>query len=219
MGESPKFVFNVGSPSIDMIYKKQIISKNNLEKKYKIKFTGNDILLIQHPITTEPEKSKNQILVLTKGILKTKQTVFAIAPNSDAGGLIIFNVLQKYSKDLHFFQLYKSIPRKDYLGMLKYGGMLIGNSSSGIIEASYFNIPVVNIGIRQDGRESGNNIINTNNSPNSITNGIKKALRFKDKQFEMNKIYGNGKASKKIVKILESISIDKRLIQKQIQYD
>jgi len=97
--------------------------------------------------------------------------------------------------------------------------MLIGNSSSGIIEASYFNIPVVNIGIRQDGRESGNNTINTNNSTNSITNGIKKAIRFKDKQFKMNKIYGDGKASEKIIKILENISIDKRLIQKQIQYE
>ena len=103
--------------------------------------------------------------------------------------------------------------------MLKYGGMLIGNSSSGIIEASYFNIPVVNIGIRQDGRESGKNVINTNTTHTSIINGIKKAIKFKNKKFKMNKIYGNGNTSKKIIKILENITIDKRLIQKQIQYE
>ena len=103
--------------------------------------------------------------------------------------------------------------------MLKYGGMLIGNSSSGIIEAGYFNIPVVNIGIRQESRESGNNVINTNNTPNSIMTGIKKAFNLKNKKFRMNKIYGNGKSSEKIIGILENISIDKRLIQKQIQYE
>jgi len=219
MGENPKYVFHTGSPSIDEIVNQSISNKKTLEKKYKICFSGDEIILVFHPVTTEIEKTQHDITNLLNSVSKFKREVIAIAPNSDAGGQIIFNTLQEYSKNHYFFQLYKSIPRKDYLGMLKYGGMLIGNSSSGIIEASYFNIPVVNIGIRQDGRESGNNTINTNNSINSITNGIKKAVRFKDKQFKMNKIYGNGKASEKIIKILENISIDKRLIQKQIQYE
>jgi UDP-hydrolysing UDP-N-acetyl-D-glucosamine 2-epimerase len=219
MGENPKYVFHTGSPSIDEIVNQSISNKKTLEKKYKVCFSGDEIILVFHPVTTETEKTQHDITNLLNSVSKFKREVIAIAPNSDAGGQIIFNTLQEYSKNHYFFQLYKSIPRKDYLGMLKYGGMLIGNSSSGIIEASYFNIPVVNIGIRQDGRESGNNTINTNNSINSITNGIKKAVRFKDKQFKMNKIYGNGKASEKIIKILENISIDKRLIQKQIQYE
>ena len=219
MGENPKYIFHTGSPSIDEIANQNISNKKTLEKKYKVCFSGNEIILVFHPVTTEIEKIQQNITNLLNSVSKFKKEIIAIAPNSDAGGKIIFDTLQKYSKNYYFFQLYKSIPRKDYLGMLKYGGMLIGNSSSGIIEASYFNIPVVNIGIRQDGRESGNNVINTNNSINSITNGIKKAIRLKDKQFEMNKIYGNGKASKRIIKILENISIDKRLIQKQIQYN
>jgi UDP-hydrolysing UDP-N-acetyl-D-glucosamine 2-epimerase len=219
MGENPKYVFHTGSPSIDEIVNQSISNKKTLEKKYKVCFSGDEIILVFHPVTTETEKTQHDITNLLNSVSKFKREVIAIAPNSDAGGQIIFNTLQEYSKNHCFFQLYKSIPRKDYLGMLKYGGMLIGNSSSGIIEASYFNIPVVNIGIRQDGRESGNNTINTNNSTNSITNGIKKAIRFKDKQFKMNKIYGDGKASEKIIKILENISIDKRLIQKQIQYE
>jgi UDP-N-acetylglucosamine 2-epimerase len=102
--------------------------------------------------------------------------------------------------------------------MLKNGGVLVGNSSSGVIEAGYFDISVVNIGIRQDGREHGNNVIDVTNETNSIINGIEKAFKLKNKKFRRNNIYGDGKSSEKIVKHLEKIIIDKKLIQKQIFY-
>jgi len=219
MGEDPKYIFCTGSPSIDEVVNENITNRKYLEKKYKMCFSGNEIILIFHPVTTEIEKAEQHITNLLNSAIKFKNQIIAIAPNSDAGGQIIFNTLQKYSKNYSLIKLYKSIPRRDYLGMLKYGGILVGNSSSGIIEAGYFNIPVVNIGIRQESRESGNNVINTNNTPNSIMTGIKKAFNLKNKKFRMNKIYGNGKSSEKIIGILENISIDKRLIQKQIQYD
>ncbi len=219
MGEDPKYIFCTGSPSIDEVVNENITNRKYLEKKYKMCFSGNEIILIFHPVTTEIEKAEQHITNLLNSTIKFKNQIIAIAPNSDAGGQIIFNTLQKYSKNYSLIKLYKSIPRRDYLGMLKYGGILVGNSSSGIIEAGYFNIPVVNIGIRQESRESGNNVINTNNTPNSIMTGIKKAFNLKNKKFRMNKIYGNGKSSEKIIGILENISIDKRLIQKQIQYD
>ena len=219
MGEDPKYIFCTGSPSIDDVVNKNITNRKYLEKKYKMCFSGNEIILIFHPVTTEIEKAEQHITNLLNSAIKFKNQIIAIAPNSDAGGQIIFNTLQKYSKNYSLIKLYKSIPRRDYLGMLKYGGILVGNSSSGIIEAGYFNIPVVNIGIRQESRESGNNVINTNNTPNSIMTGIKKAFNLKNKKFRMNKIYGNGKSSEKIIGILENISIDKRLIQKQIQYE
>ena len=219
MGEDPKYIFCTGSPSIDEVVNENITNRKYLEKKYKMCFSGNEIILIFHPVTTEIEKAEQHITNLLNSAIKFKNQIIAIAPNSDAGGQIIFNTLQKFSKNYSLIKLYKSIPRRDYLGMLKYGGILVGNSSSGIIEAGYFNIPVVNIGIRQESRESGNNVINTNNTPNSIMTGIKKAFNLKNKKFRMNKIYGNGKSSEKIIGILENISIDKRLIQKQIQYE
>jgi len=219
MGEDAKYIFCTGSPSIDEVVNEDSIDRKKLEKKYKMYFSGNEIILIFHPVTTETEKAEQDITNLLNSAIKFKNQIIAIAPNSDAGGQIIFNTLQKYSKNHSLIQLYKSIPRRDYLGMLKYGGILVGNSSSGIIEASYFNIPVVNVGIRQEGRETGNNVINTNNTPDSIIAGIKKAFVLKNKKFRMNKIYGNGKSSKKIIRVLENITIDKRLIQKQIQYE
>tara|TARA_B100001540_G_C15810329_1_gene644213 strand:- start:1468 stop:2622 length:1155 start_codon:yes stop_codon:yes gene_type:complete len=219
MGESPKFVFDMGSPSIDMIYKKQIIPKNELERKYKIKFNGDDILLIQHPITTEPKKSKEQISLLIKGILKTNKTVFAIAPNSDAGNSEIFQALEICAKNNPKFYLFKNIKREDYLGFLKYSKVLIGNSSSGIVEAAYLNTNVINIGTRQKGREYDSNVHHLETPTiHMIEKTINKILKLKNNKIENHFIYGKGNSCSKILKILEEIKINNELIQKQIEY-
>ena len=121
---------------------------------------------------------------------------------------------------IHYLSIFTlNIPRNDYLGLLKHCGALVGNSSSGIIEASYFKIPVVNIGIRQKNREKGNNVIDVNDDSNLIYAAIKKIMNSKAKQKQQTEyIYGNGTASKKIVNILETISLNDELIQKQIMY-
>ena len=218
MGENPDYVFLTGSPSIDEIIKNKITGKRELEKKYKIKFTGKDILLVQHPTTTQTEDSGRQILSILRAIKKLKLRTFAIAPNSDAGNKAIFDHLTTFSKKHDFIHMYKSLPRSDYLRMLKNCGALVGNSSSGIIEASYFDIPVVNIGIRQKGREKGKHIIEVpSGNSRLIEKAIMEALK-KKKQTHKESLYGDGSASKKIVSILEKIQLDKKLIQKQIFY-
>jgi len=220
MGEDPKYVFFTGSPSIDEIVNNKITSKQELEKKYKLNFGGNEILLVQHPVTTETHLSEKQILVILNAILKTKRNVIAIAPNSDSGHRKIFKQLKLFSKKYPKIKLYQSLPREDYLGMLKNVGILVGNSSSGMIEASYFNIPVINIGVRQKNRERGPNVYDIDElSSNQIFHVIQKKLRDRSKFKKKNiRIYGNGKASSKITKILENINLDKNLIKKQITY-
>ena len=102
--------------------------------------------------------------------------------------------------------------------MLNYAGILIGNSSSGIIEASYFKIPVINLGIRQEGRETDPSVINIKNpTPNLINIQIQKLLNNK-KHIKKVNVYGTGNSSKKIVQILKKIKLDEKLIQKQIYY-
>jgi len=219
MGEIKKNVFLTGSPSIDEITQQKITSKIDLEKKYKIKFSGKEILLLQHPVTTQTTLSNIQIKNTLDAIARFKKTTIAIAPNSDAGNSSIFKSLKSFSKTHSFFKFFSTIPRSDYLGMLSNCKVLVGNSSSGIIESSYFNIAVVNIGIRQKNRESGDNIINVNStSTNNIYQAIKTALEKKKFELKKSNIYGNGTASKKIVKILETITLDSDLIQKQITY-
>lgn len=220
MGENSKYVFLTGSPSIDEVLKNKITSKKELENKYGLKFTGDEILLVQHPVTTQVEESKRQILNTLRAVSKLKRTIIAIAPNSDAGNKDIFTYLKSYSQTYDFFRMYDSIPRRDYLGMLRYCGVLVGNSSSGLIEASYFNIPVVNIGIRQKDREKGRNVFDVkNDSVNSIYHTISKTLKTKKhRKFIREYIYGNGTASKKITHYLEKVVLDNKLIEKQISY-
>ncbi len=220
MGENPKFVFHTGSPGVDDIINNKITTKKNLEKKYNIKFTGKEIIVLQHPVTTQSEKTQSEILSTLKAVSKIKQTIILIAPNSDAGNETIFQNMEDFSKKFSFIKMFRSIPRADFLGLLKNCGVLVGNSSSGIIEASYFQIPVINIGIRQNDRERGKNIVNIPEfSTKLIYSTINKSLKSTPKKYIVkNQIYGSTIASKKIVKILEKTNLNKELIQKQITY-
>ena len=220
MGENPKYVFLTGSPNIDEVKNNKITNKKELEKKIGINLHGDEILLVYHPVTTQTKLIEKHIKNLLNAIVKTKKTTIAIAPNSDTGNKKIFENLKLYSKKYKFIKMFKSIPRSDYLGLLKNVGVLVGNSSSGIIEASYFPLPVVNIGIRQKDREHGKNVININNENTpSIYKAIMIALRRKQKGKAVTEsIYGNGNASKKIVRYLENFQINDKLLEKQIQY-
>lgn len=218
MGENPKYVFLTGSPGLDEVVSNKITNKKDLEKKYGLKFDGSEILLLQHPVTTQTKISGEQILSTLKAIAKTKKTTIAIAPNSDAGNKIIFKYLESFSRKYDFIKMYRSLPRSDYLGLLKNCGVLVGNSSSGMIEANYFQIPVINIGIRQEGREKGKNVLDLKYaSVKSVYDTILKALKIK-KSIKSTNVYGNGNASKKILYCLEKINLSKDLIQKNIFY-
>jgi len=217
MGENKKFVFLTGSPSIDEVKSKRISSKNELEKKYKINFTGNEILLVQHPVTTESSETEKQILSTLLALKKTGCNIIAIAPNSDSGHRKIFKQYRNFSKTYNNFKFFHSLPREDYLGFLKNVHLLIGNSSSGLIEASFFHTPVVDIGIRQKNRERGPNVIHVKDfSSTKISKILEKNL--KKSHSSSSRIYGDGNASKKIVKILENLILNENLIKKQISY-
>lgn len=216
MGENPKYVILTGSPGIDEITSEKITTKNNFEKKYGFKPSDEDLILLQHPVTTEINQSKKQIQQTLQSIEKLHCKIICIAPNSDPGHEAIFQELLHQKRKSNFY-LYENMPRRDFLCLLKNCGVLVGNSSSGIIEASYFDIPVVNIGIRQKGRERGKNVIDVNHSSREIFNAIKNSMQ-KKRKIPKGMIYGNGTASKKIVKYLEKVKLSNELFKKQIAY-
>jgi UDP-N-acetylglucosamine 2-epimerase (non-hydrolysing)/GDP/UDP-N,N'-diacetylbacillosamine 2-epimerase (hydrolysing) len=219
MGEDPKYVYHTGSPSIDEILSNKITPKISLEKKYNIKLTGNEIILLYHPVTTQSNLARKNIENILKVLARLKIPIISIAPNNDAGNKEIREKLLQYSKKYDLISYYQNFPRSDFLGLIKNAGMLVGNSSAGIIEASYFKIPVVNVGIRQNGREHGKNVINSDEKSVNLSNAISNALKIKStKQLSKSNIYGNGTSSKKIVKTLEKIKLNEKLIQKQISY-
>jgi len=220
MGEIPKFVFMTGSPSIDEIKSEKITSKKDLISKYNIPITNKTLILLFHPTTTESEKSESHISEILKSIIKLQEPTISIAPNSDYGYSKIFKKIHLASKNYPFISYFPNVPRSDFLSMLKNCGVLIGNSSSGIIEASYFQIPVVNIGIRQNGRERGHNVIDIKKiNSKIIEKAIIQGYNTRNKNsLKKTSVYGHGNASKKIVSYLSNIKLDKELIQKQITY-
>ena len=219
MGENRRNVILTGSPSIDEIKMSKISSKHELEKKYLVDLDKPLFLLIQHPVTTEFEKSDLQIKMTLDALSKLKNQTIAILPNSDAGNEQIINQLRIFSKKCNFLKVFPNLPRNDYLGFLRHCSALIGNSSSGIIEGSYLHTPVVNIGIRQLGREKDVNVIDVPIfSKSLILNALKKSLKKKNKKIKNSSIYGTGNASKKIVQYLETIPINPRMIQKKLVY-
>jgi UDP-hydrolysing UDP-N-acetyl-D-glucosamine 2-epimerase len=219
MGEDPKYVFLTGSPVVDDIFAKKITEKPVLEKKIGKKITGNEILLIQHPVTTQPKQAEKQIASTLNAIVSLKIPTFAIRPNLDSEYKKIFKKLQTFSKKYKFIDVHSSFPRSDFLGLLKNCGILIGNSSSGIIEASCFSIPVINIGIRQKGRDGDKKVIEVNNFQQGlIRKAILKATKMKnDHKLHMRSIYGDGKSSKRIAKLLEK-KYPEKISQKFISY-
>ena len=218
MGENPKFVFVTGSPSIDELKNYRISSKKDLNKKYHLKIDDDTIILLYHPLTSQVSQTESQIHNILNAITKIQNQTICISPNSDTGKKIIFKNLTKFSNFFKFIHQFDSLPREDFLGMLKHGGVLVGNSSSGIIEASYIGTSVVNVGNRQLGREQAKNVFNVKNDDEmSIKSSIIHALQAK-KSIKSSNLYGYGDASKKIVDILQKIRLDNNLIEKKLSY-
>lgn len=220
MGENSKYVFKVGAPGLDTILSTKFYTKAQLEKILSTTIDTPTILLVQHSVSTEPEKSSFQMQETMEAIKQLEIKTIVIYPNSDSGGRAMIDVIQSYS-NLPFISIYKSLDRIIYLNLLKYVSLLAGNSSSGIIEAASFNLPVVNIGIRQKDRERSTNVIDVSHDKKKILAAVKKALyndQFRTEAKNCKNIYGDGRASERIIKILERIDISRQLLQKQITY-
>jgi GDP/UDP-N,N'-diacetylbacillosamine 2-epimerase (hydrolysing) len=217
MGENPKYVFNVGSPSLDSILNLKLASVKEIYKKYDLKSGEPFFMSIFHPTTTDSESPMDQVSILLEGLSKFKIKTIAIKSNSDTGGKEINSVLEDFSKRNSWFKLYPNLPYLDYLSLLKSSSLLIGNSSSGIIEAASFKTPVVNIGNRQVGRLRSGNVIDVEYSNEKIVKAIDKV--FGDQKYgnvlkSLKNPYGDGKTSDKIFKILPTLTNKEEILNK-----
>ncbi len=220
MGENPEYIFSVGAPGLDDIVNSDIINSEILKNKYKIDLSEPLILVIQHPVTSESNEAPNQIYETLNAIAELKYQAIVIYPNCDAGGRGIIEIIKKYKNNGNI-KIYENIPRMDYLSLLKISSVIVGNSSSGIIEAPSFKIPVVNIGTRQEGRERAENVMDVRYDKKQIMSAIEKALFDKDFKAKLKNIknpYGNGNSGDRIAHILSEIKIDNRLLQKKLTY-
>jgi len=221
MGEESERVFIVGAPSLDNILKEDFTYPSEIVKKYNLNLSNPIILAVQHPVTLDSENSAKHIKETLEALKDLGEQVILVYPNADAGGRAIIKIIKKYVK-IPFIKIYKNIPYEDYLGLMKISSALVGNSSSGIIEASSFHLPVVNIGLRQQGRERADNVIDVDYKKDEIKKALKIAIydkNFKEKIKQVkNPYYLDGKAGKKIVEVLRTIGINQKLFQKRLTY-
>jgi GDP/UDP-N,N'-diacetylbacillosamine 2-epimerase (hydrolysing) len=221
MGEDEWRVHVVGSPALDAILNETLIPKKEIIEKFNIDTSKPLILLVQHSVTTEPDKAGEQMTETLEAVVHSGYPIILLYPNADAGGRAIIKVIKGYEQRYSLITTFKSLPRREYLSLLKIASVLVGNSSSGMIDAPSFGLPVVNIGGRQEGRERGDNVIDVGYNREEIITAIKKPLT--DSKFlrvvkKCHNPYGDGKASPRIAEILSGMEITPELLQKKITY-
>lgn len=220
MGENPNRIFVVGALTVDTMKNTKLKSKDEIFKKYNLNPNKKMILAVQHPLTTLKDKGISQFKVLFKVLDKLKIQTVLIYPNCDAGGRKMIELIEK-NKNRDYLRAFVNLNHEDYLSLMKSCSIMVGNSSSGIIESPFFKIPVINIGSRQQGRDRSNNIIDVQPKEKCIMDAIDTIFYSKDFSRKLkttkNK-FGDGFAAEKIVKILKEISINENMIQKQITY-
>lgn len=220
MGEEKKRIFTVGALTVDTIKSIKLLSKKEIIQKYNLDLDKKTFLVVQHPITTIEDMGYSQMKNLLEVLDKLKEQTIMLYPNCDAGSKNMINLMREYEKK-QYINIFRNLPHEDYLSIMKYSDIMIGNSSSGIIEAPSFKIPVINIGERQKGRSRSQNIIDVKPERVDIIKAINFALtnkNFREKIKKCRNKFGDGKASVKMVKILKTFKIDQNLIKKQITY-
>lgn len=202
-GENKKRIFFTGAPQLDDIQNRKKIKKSNY------------YIVIFHPVLNEQEKIDQQINNLIQAVIKSEIKVIWIYPNNDVGYSRILKKIKKTkTKNIKITSNYE---RSEFIELLKNSRGMIGNSSSGIIEASMFNLPVINIGSRQNGRPQSINIVNCKYNSNNILkniNYVNKNKKFIKSLQKTKNPYFLKKSSELITKILTNLKVSDSLLKK-----
>ena len=221
LGEHPERVFNVGGMGIENIKKLKLLSKNELENLIKFKFNKKNLLVTFHPATLENNTPKDQFQELLNAIDELDDTnIIFTKTNSDLNGKVINKMIDKYTsknpkKSIGFI----SLGQLKYLSALQYVDAVVGNSSSGLLEAPSFKIGTINIGDRQKGRIKSSSIIDCEPKKNSISRALRELYSIKFLKTLKTSInpYGDGHACKKIIDKIKKANL--KTILKKSFYD
>lgn len=220
MGEVPKTVFNTGCPSMDLavdVNNHPSLDFNPYERYAGVGETpsldNGYVVVLQHPVTTEFDSSRLHIEQTLTALKDLPIPVLWFWPNVDAGSDGTSKGIRSYREEhkpehMHFF---KNMEGQDFLRLLVNSKCLIGNSSTGIRECCFLGVPVVNIGVRQNGRERGKNVIDVDYDAKLIRSAVEQHIE--GGSFESEPLYGDGTAGTQIADIIarEQLSVEKKL--------
>jgi len=210
LGEDPKNIYSVGGLGLDNIDKLKLFDKKELENELQIKFRNKNLLVTFHPVTLSDVSSDLQFRELLNALSNLEDTTIIFTmPNADTGGRQLIKMIDKFVQENNNVKVFTSLGQQTYLSCILHTDAVVGNSSSGIIEAPSFKKGTINIGDRQLGRLQAGSIINCEPKEKQILGAIKKLYSpsFQLGLRDITNPYGNSGASEKIIKVLRNISL------------
>ena len=216
MGEQPWRVTVSGEPGIDTIHSTAMLSAVEIEALIGMSMEPSPLLVTFHPATLEPGQAEAQIAELLSALNSVEMPIVFTAPNADTEGRVIIAYIQDFVRRHPNSRYVQNLGSTAYLSTMRRSAAMVGNSSSGIVEAASFELPVVNVGTRQQGRVAGKNVIHAEVKRDTIIRAIRLALAppFRKSLQGLVNPYGDGKAAPRIVEVLKTVSLDRNLLVK-----
>ncbi len=217
MGEEPWRVRVCGALSLDNLDHVKLLDRSELEKRFGLQLDEPFLLVTYHPVTLETDDLERQIRELLAALEASGMRVVFTMPNADAGNSAIRRGLGDFVRDQARAQVVENMGTQGYFSAMKLAAAMVGNSSSGILEAASFALPVVNIGTRQKGRPRARNVLDVGYGRQEIAAAIQRAVsqQFRESLRGMVNPYGEGKAAPAIVSVLRSVPLDSALLRKR----
>ena len=218
MGEEPWRVHRAGAPSLDHVRRGRLWTRAELEARLGLDLTQPTVLVAYHPVTIERETTREAEAVFA-ALAAVPEALVMVYPNSDAGSRALVERAQELVLERERIgratRIFVNLDAVTYWSLLGQVRALVGNSSSGIMEAASFALPAVNIGMRQQGRERGRNVIDVAADAGAIEAGIGRALtaEFRESLVGMTNPYGDGHAAERIAEVLATVELDGLLVK------
>jgi UDP-hydrolysing UDP-N-acetyl-D-glucosamine 2-epimerase len=215
MGEEEWRVHRAGAPSLDHLRRQLLLSRDELEKRLQLNLQTPTILVAYHPMTIARDTLQEVEALLTALGSLSEQILFCY-PNADAGSRALIERTKTFIASRRNGKVFTNLDTVTYLSLLRQVDMLVGNSSSGIMESASLSMPTVNVGLRQQGRERPRNVLDAVADPNAILQAISRArtFEFRESLSGMINPYGEGRASETIVRVLTTVPLSQTLLMK-----
>jgi UDP-hydrolysing UDP-N-acetyl-D-glucosamine 2-epimerase len=217
LGEQPQHVFHVGAMVLDSVQKMTFLKQSELEAVIGLKLDKPTFVITYHPETLSQNQPQDEFLPLLGALEKIQDTNLIFTKgNADTEGRIINDMIDQFCQKHQSAKAFHSLGHQNYLSLLSFATLVIGNSSSGVIEVPYFKIPTINMGDRQKGRIHPDSVINCEASIEGIQAALKTAMMptFKEKIANMVLPYGSGDIAEQIIRGIKNANFN-HLIQKQ----
>ena len=216
MGEEPWRVHRAGAPSLDQVRRSCLLTREELQASLDVNLGQPTVVVAYHPVTIARDTLREADALFT-ALAATEQQLLFCYPNADAGSRRLIDRTRNFLAGHPNGRIFCNLGPVTYWSLLAHVNALVGNSSSGIMEAATFGLPVVNVGMRQQGRERAQNILDADAATDCIRQNIERALHpaFRQSLAGMENPYGDGQASERIATVLGSVPLGEKLLTKQ----